>query len=54
MASDYYKYGFLKDFQLRVAAANKKNNLYQNGVTGYENYYIDIYSFWRDLYFPID
>ena len=27
-------------------------NLYPSGSTGYEQYYIDIYSFWRDLYNP--
>ena len=52
MASDYYKYNFLSDFYQRVAQAN--GNRYPNGITGYENYYIDIYSFWRDLYYPLD
>lgn len=50
MASDYYKYGQLDDFYLRVAAAN--GDLYPNGITGYEQYYIDIKSFWRELYNP--
>lgn len=50
MASDYYKYNFLEDFELRLI----KNNLnhYPSGQTGYEQYYIDIISFWRDLYDP--
>ena len=54
MALDYYKYGFLKNFQQRVAQANQAHGLYTNGITGYESYYIDIYSFWRDLYYPIE
>ena len=49
MAKDYYQYNFLDDFELRVAAANQ--TLFPSGKTGYENYYIDIYSFWRDLYY---
>lgn len=50
MAVDYYKYNFLDDFELRVAAANP--DLYPTGRTGYEQYYIDLYSFWRELYYP--
>ena len=49
MAKDYYQFNFLDDFELRVAAANP--TLFPSGRTGYENYYIDIYSFWRDLYY---
>lgn len=32
----------------------EQNNgkLYPNGTTGYEQYYVDIYSFWRELYNP--
>ena len=50
MAQDYYRYNFLDDFELRII----ENNLdyYPTGQTGYEKYYIDIYSFWRDLYDP--
>ena len=50
MANDYYKYSFLEDFELRII----KNNLnhYPSGQTGYEQYYIDIISFWRDIYDP--
>ena len=51
MASDYYRYNFLTDFTKRVSDAN--GTTYLNGITGYENYYTDIYSFWRDLYNPI-
>ena len=49
MASDYYYYNeALDDFYQRVAAANPTTCLY--GKTGYEQYYLDIFSYWRDLY----
>ena len=50
MALDYYKYNFLDDFELKVAAANPID--YPTGRTGYEQYYIDMNSFWRELYYP--
>jgi hypothetical protein len=50
MASDYYRYGHLSDFLTRVAKANPQR--YPTGNTGYEQYYIDINGFWRDLYCP--
>ena len=50
MAADHFKYGSLDDFELRVIQANP--TLYSTGLTGYEQYYIDILSFQRDLYFP--
>ena len=50
MAADYFKYGHLDDFGLRVSAANP--DLFPNGVTGFEQYYIDIQGYWRDLYNP--
>lgn len=50
MAKDWQRYGQLSDFQLRVAKANK--TAYPSGVTGYEAYYTDIYSNWRNLYQP--
>jgi hypothetical protein len=40
MALDYYKYNFLDDFELKVAAANP--NHFSSGRTGYEHYYIDL------------
>jgi hypothetical protein len=40
MALDYYKYNFLDDFELKVAAANP--DLYPTGRTGYEQYYRDL------------
>lgn len=51
MAADYYRYNFLDDFNYRVS--EKNGNLYPLGITGYEGYYTDIYSFWRDLYNPL-
>ena len=51
MALDYYKYNHLDDFEIRVAAANP--DLYPFGITGYEQYYIDLQGFWRELYYPI-
>ena len=50
MALDYYKYNHLDDFEIKVAAANP--DLYPFGITGYEQYYIDLQGFWRDLYDP--
>lgn len=50
MAQDYYRYGHLDDFQHKIIEAN--GDLYPGGVTGYEQYYLDLYSFWRDLYNP--
>ena len=50
MSLDYYKYNMLSDFELLVAAAN--GTQYPTGKTGYENYYIDMQGFWRQLYYP--
>lgn len=50
MARDYYRYNFLEDFELRIISANPIH--YPLGRTGYESYYMDLYSFWRDLYWP--
>ena len=51
MARDYNKYAHVfDDFELRVAQANE--GLYPSGRTGYEQYYIDLASFWRELYDP--
>ena len=48
MAIDHFKYGHLDDFELKLQAANP--NEYPNGITGYEQYYIDLLGFWRQLY----
>lgn len=50
MALDHFNYGFLDDFELRIIENNSA--YYPTGVTGYEQYYIDLLGFWRDLYFP--
>ena len=50
MAEDYYKHNAEDDFELRLIQAN--GSLYPSGRTGYENYYIDIQGFWRQLYNP--
>lgn len=54
MAKDYYKYNQEDNFYSTLQNNNGKkldgSYYYPNGVTGYEQYYIDIISFWRDLY----
>jgi hypothetical protein len=45
MALDYYKYGHLDDFEIRVSQTNPGH--YPLGITGYEQYYIDLQGFWR-------
>lgn len=50
MARDQSKYNFLDDFEARIIAYNK--DLYPSGMTGYEQYYIDLLGFWRQLYNP--
>lgn len=57
MALDYYKYGQMDSFASKIINANKgKGNqgedLYITGFTGYEQYYIDMQGFWRQLYDP--
>lgn len=48
MAQDYYRYAhILDDFEQRIISMNPQ---YFTGKTGYENYYIDLIRFWRDLY----
>ena len=49
MTQDYYKYNHLNDFELLLIEANPE---YPTGKTEYESYYVDITSFWRDLYAP--
>ena len=50
MALDYYKYNTLDEFESRLIEANPID--YPTGQTGYENYYIDLQGFWRQLYNP--
>lgn len=50
MAKDYYSNSNTDDLAHNIST----NNLlyYPSGKTGYENYYIDLLGFWRDLYNP--
>lgn len=50
MASDYMKHNRDDDFTIQVGKNNP--DYYPDGYTGYEVYYTDIYSFWRELYNP--
>ena len=48
MALDYRKYGHLDDFQQKVAEKNPVD--FPSGITGYEQYYVDMEGFWRQIY----
>ena len=48
MAQDYYKYNQLDCYTARLIESNPITCAY--GTTGYEQYYSDIFSFWRELY----
>ena len=52
MALDYRKHYHDDDFLYQVERNNlfSEKNLYINGKTGYEQYYIDLEGFWRLLY----
>ena len=50
MSIDYRKHNHDDDFELQVAQRNREQ--YPSGMTGYEQYYIDLEGFWRDLYYP--
>ena len=50
MALDWRKHNHDDDFLLDIAAANP--NHYPTGKTGYEQYYIDLEGYWRQLYDP--
>lgn len=53
MAADYYYYSkaeLIDNFLERVAKANEDVYLY--GHTNYEQYYLDIFNYWRDIYDP--
>lgn len=49
MAIDFYKHNTEPDFLLKI---EEKNSDFVNGRTGYEQYYVDIQGFWRQLYNP--
>jgi hypothetical protein len=50
MAKDYMANGQKDDFVYQIAANNKSE--YPSGRTGYEMFYTDMFSFWRELYNP--
>lgn len=50
MAQDYLKHGQEEDFTIKIAENNPIE--YPTGRTGYEMFYTDIVSFWRELYDP--
>lgn len=50
MALDYRNQHYNHDFEYRLSKLN--DDLYLNGKTGYEQYYVDMEAFWRQLYDP--
>ena len=56
MALDYRRFYHDDDFLYRVSSSNIKpgetTSLYPTGRTGYEQYYVDMEGFWRQLYDP--
>lgn len=52
MAVDYYQEGHHDDFEVKISKANSSLGLYPFGTTGYEQYYENLYSNWRNLYNP--
>lgn len=57
MQKDYRKHNHDDDFELQIIKNNPPNEEmkfagYVTGQTGYEQYYIDLEGFWRQLYYP--
>lgn len=56
MAIDYRRFNHCDDFGLKVQEVNGKQldgkYIYPRGVTGYEQYYVDVEGFWRQIYCP--
>lgn len=50
MQKDYRQHHFEDDFTLKISQNNPSH--YPSGQTGYEQYYIDLEGFWRQLYYP--
>lgn len=54
MSKDYYNHHDEDDFLKNIIVNNydtaNEINRYPSGYTGYETYYVDLYSFWRDIY----
>lgn len=48
MALDYYAHGQEEDFLYQIIDNNPDE--YPTGITGYEQYYLDLQGFWRQLY----
>ena len=51
MAVDFYANNQKDDFELTLSKNNEQ--FYSSGQTGYEQYYIDLLGFWRQLYVPV-
>lgn len=47
MAVDYYRFRETDNFYAEVERLNPE---YKQGITKYEQYYTDLFSFWRDIY----
>lgn len=50
MAKDFYNHNSDPDFIIKLINSNP--DLIRNGKTGYEQYYVDLQGFWRQLYNP--
>ena len=64
MALDYYKYnengvetvigeGLKKYVPLELKIRENNYDYYPSGLTGYEQFYLDVQGFWRELYNPV-
>ena len=53
MAIDYRRHNHDNDFEIQIQNRHLPWNLYEKGVTGYEQYYTDLEGFWRELYNPL-
>lgn len=52
MAIDYTQYHNLPNFLYIIRSSGDNKKYYPNGITGYEQYYIELEGFWRQLYNP--
>ena len=52
MAEDYNKHHLDEDYYIKLA--NNNYGRYMNNKTGYEQYYVDLEGFWRQLYCPAE
>lgn len=51
MAVDFYANNQKDEFEIMLG--NNNDQFYPSGQTGYEQYYIDLLGFWRQLYVPV-